>query len=364
MFQRLDNILKIIDNLIIKIYRLFNDLTINLLIIFLSSLLFSFNFYVLTEDSSLFFIMYFCVAALQVLLHYNRLKSNIILKPSTFDNYDTDNTFIEKVRLIVGFIIAYGSFYGGVLFVGQYPVISKIIFLVAVVFFVIIPLLLALFKLILQVSKKEPDFDDISMKLMLQVVKAENSVSELKLDFLKKNFTKYFVNKTSADFNRYKTILDTEIDINPLCSEICYFNTDKKLKLLYHLFSIATIDSNLTDFEENLLIAIAQKIGIPKSTYRAVKKMFAGKYYQPDYSYQYQQYTVPEIPDIKNAYHILGISPQASNTEIKHTFRELAKQCHPDKFATLGAEIILQTTEQFSRIEEAYEAIKKERNLK
>jgi hypothetical protein len=52
-------------------------------------------------------------------------------------------------------------------------------------------------------------------------------------------------------------------------------------------------------------------------------------------------------------HHVLGISSQATESEIKKAYRELAKKWHPDKYP--GKEAY--ATEQFKRIQEAYETM-------
>jgi len=54
---------------------------------------------------------------------------------------------------------------------------------------------------------------------------------------------------------------------------------------------------------------------------------------------------------LKNYYFILGLNIYASQTEIKHAYRKLALQFHPDKNATSEAEAI------FKEVNEAYEVL-------
>ncbi len=63
------------------------------------------------------------------------------------------------------------------------------------------------------------------------------------------------------------------------------------------------------------------------------------------------------------AYSILEIDSGASNEEIKKAYRQLALKNHPDKVAYLGEEIRKKAQEKFQKINEAYEAIKKERKM-
>ena len=53
----------------------------------------------------------------------------------------------------------------------------------------------------------------------------------------------------------------------------------------------------------------------------------------------------------KNYYDILGVSKDASDDDIKKSFRKLALQYHPDKNSDEGAE------EKFKEINEAYQTL-------
>jgi DnaJ like chaperone protein len=63
------------------------------------------------------------------------------------------------------------------------------------------------------------------------------------------------------------------------------------------------------------------------------------------------------------AYRILGVSSDASNEEIRSTFRKLAAQYHPDTVANLGEEFTKVAEEKFKLINEAYAEIRSQRGL-
>lgn len=66
------------------------------------------------------------------------------------------------------------------------------------------------------------------------------------------------------------------------------------------------------------------------------------------------------------AYHILGLKPGASNTEIKKAYRKLMAEHHPDKLIAKGLpqEMIDIATEKTSKIQQAYRKLAKLKGIK
>ena len=65
----------------------------------------------------------------------------------------------------------------------------------------------------------------------------------------------------------------------------------------------------------------------------------------------------------ENNYKILGITPNATNDEVKKAYRKMAVKYHPDKVATLGEDVQKAAEEKFKVISQAYQAICKERGI-
>lgn len=62
---------------------------------------------------------------------------------------------------------------------------------------------------------------------------------------------------------------------------------------------------------------------------------------------------------ITNPYQVLGVSPNASNEELKKAYRELSRKYHPDSYVDNPLAGLAE--EKFKEIQEAYEQIMKER---
>ena len=65
----------------------------------------------------------------------------------------------------------------------------------------------------------------------------------------------------------------------------------------------------------------------------------------------------------RDYYEVLGVQKSASADEIKKAYRKLAVKYHPDKVATLGEDVQKAAEEKFKAVNQAYEAICKERGI-
>lgn len=66
---------------------------------------------------------------------------------------------------------------------------------------------------------------------------------------------------------------------------------------------------------------------------------------------------------LDDAYKVLGISPSATDDEVRRAYRKMALQYHPDKVATLGTDVQETAKKKFQEINAARDRIYKERGL-
>jgi DnaJ like chaperone protein len=84
-------------------------------------------------------------------------------------------------------------------------------------------------------------------------------------------------------------------------------------------------------------------IGISTNDYESIRNMF--------------------IPATDAAYRILEVERAATEEELKKAYRKMALKYHPDKVSHLGEEFRKTAEEKFKAVNEAWEKIKKERNM-
>jgi DnaJ like chaperone protein len=121
-------------------------------------------------------------------------------------------------------------------------------------------------------------------------------------------------------------------------------NYSQRLQLFHYLVQIATSDGIFSKSEKSVLEAIGAVIRLSNTDINSVIAMF---YKETD----------------ESAYAVLGISPNATDDEVKSAYRRMAMKNHPDKVATLGPEVQKAAEEKFRQIQDAYETIKRQRGL-
>lgn len=190
------------------------------------------------------------------------------------------------------------------------------------------------------------DFMVVLLTLSAAVMRADNIVKKSELDYVKNFLVQNFgEEKTLRALQILKEMLKKDIPLDDVCMQIRYnMNNSLKLQLLHYLFGIAAADNVIADSEMNILKRIAGGIGISSYDFNSIKSMFV-------------------VQGSSSDYEILGITREASNDEVKTAYKKMAMKHHPDKVAGMGEEVMRKATEKFQAINEAYNRIKKERNI-
>ena len=222
--------------------------------------------------------------------------------------------------------------------------------------------------------------DDVNIALIVliaAVVKADGSVKRSELDYVKRFLLKnYGEEKGKQYLVMLRDLVKPETSI-PL-DEICYQikqNTDYTTR--YHmvdfLFGLAVADSSYSPAENNTMKAIARDLGINSSDYVSIFTRHVGnRYSQNNYSdnsyynnsRQQSSYGSYGSTQRKDPYKVLGLSPTATDEEVKKAYRRMAMKYHPDKVEQMGEEVKKNAEAQFREINEAYEQIKTARGMK
>lgn len=197
-----------------------------------------------------------------------------------------------------------------------------------------------------QQTTSRGDFMACIVVLTGAVMKADGRVTKAELDYVKQFFVQQFGMEAATDGIRMlRDILKNDIPVYDVSRQIGQrLNHASKLQLLHYLFGISNADGQIQPNEVSLIGQIASGMGVGNTDFNSIKSMF--------------------IKDSTSAYTILGITPNATDDEVKKAYRKMAVENHPDKVSYLGEDVQKSAKEKFQKINEAYETIKKERGMK
>lgn len=194
-------------------------------------------------------------------------------------------------------------------------------------------------------GEQQGDFIMGLLILTAAVMKADGKVMKSELNFVKDFLAKNFgANNLQNRIDILRQLLDKNIDVYQTCEKIrISFPYATKLQLLHYLFGIAVADNDCTKAEKDLIERIANLIGLSQADYKSIEAMYF------------------RVTD--SAYVILQVERNATDEEVKKAYKRMCIKYHPDKVAHLGEEAQKAANEKFQEINNAYEQIKKERNL-
>ena len=134
-------------------------------------------------------------------------------------------------------------------------------------------------------------------------------------------------------------------------------NGDVRVIFYEMLWDIACADGDLSESEKKILENITRHLQINPEWF--------GVFYRERFYSGSKGQTYSARDDIADAYSQLGVSPSASDDEVKKAYRNLAKRYHPDTLKAQGLpeEMVARANERMSKINAAWSAIKKERGL-
>ncbi|UZE96564.1 co-chaperone DjlA [Alkalimarinus alittae] len=123
----------------------------------------------------------------------------------------------------------------------------------------------------------------------------------------------------------------------------------------------ALADGDLHPSEQAVLLTVAEHLGISRGQFERLLAMVVA---QQRFSRRESGSDAPvERESITEAYQLLGVTPNATEAEVKKSYRRLMSQHHPDKLVSKGLpeEMMKIATEKTREIKAAYEVIKASR---
>ncbi|MCR5312216.1 MAG: DnaJ domain-containing protein [Bacteroidaceae bacterium] len=132
--------------------------------------------------------------------------------------------------------------------------------------------------------------------------------------------------------------------IGKACDEMyMVMQEEHRIQLMAYLADIVKADGNVSDVELTAMREIAARLRL---NVEIVDQLFA-----------------LGGDSLEDAYKVLGVSPEASDDEVKKAYKDMVRKNHPDRVASLGEDVKEAATLKLQEINDAKERIFKSRGL-
>ncbi|GGC76296.1 co-chaperone DjlA [Marinobacter halophilus] len=219
-------------------------------------------------------------------------------------------------------------------------------------------------RLIGKIQGLQTNFIESVFAVMGALCKADGVVTRDEIELAETVFVRFRLNedqKTIAReaFNRGKSPdFDLDAELNQ------FLRSSGRQPALLQMFlqvqvSAVAADGEVHPAEHDMLVRVARGLGLPESQVDQLEAMLRGAH--AGRAGGNQNYSSGQ--QIDDAYKVLGVSPSASDADIKRTYRKLMSENHPDKMAGRGMPESMRemAEERTGEISHAYDVIKEAR---
>lgn len=212
-----------------------------------------------------------------------------------------------------------------------------------------------------RLAQVQTQFLDSTFAVMGCLCKADGQVTQDELEVSRRLWDRLRLNeeqraRARASFTRGKS---SDFDLDAELATVRRVTHGQRALLQVFLqvqLSAIAADGKLHPAEHEMLLRVARGLGCSEAEVEQIEALLRGGTQVPG--------TAPE-QSLEDAYRVLGVERDASDAEIKRTYRLLMSQNHPDKLAGKGLpESMREMAEERTReITHAYDLIKQARSV-
>lgn len=191
--------------------------------------------------------------------------------------------------------------------------------------------------------------------LASHVIRADGRIMHSEMEFMRQFLARTYGSAARQQGDQIlRTLFDQQARMNPagwrqkiaaVCQQLrAQMPQAQRLQLLSLMVQLSKADGHADTTEIQALYELADWLGVDNAEVDQLANLGGGT--------------------LADAYKVLGVSPDASDDDVRKAYRQLALKYHPDRVATLGEDVKRQAEETFKRINEAKEKVWQSRGMK
>lgn len=241
-----------------------------------------------------------------------------------------------------------------------------------------------------QQNQKDTSFVTLTIELLVEAMKVDRSKMVCELDVIKAFILKHDkenFQKRVLEVKKYLSYEYIEVHVEEICTKIYkQFRQDyqKREDILKILVELIYADETCTNVEYNFLKKVADMLKVSKTSFDFMRMKFENRKNKnkrqnnkqenrqqshnqsgSNQSNKNQNDSQPKYTsELEKAYAALGIDKDASDKEIRASWRNLIRVNHPDLMESKGAEAVMKATVKCQELNKAFEIVKASRGMK
>ena len=212
-------------------------------------------------------------------------------------------------------------------------------------------------------ARKSPDvvFCASAAAMLAKMAKADGRISKVEISAVEAAFARLGFSRAARSYaiDVFRKAKDDSHSIYEYAGDFASVVGNGDVRVIFYemLWDIACADGDLSATEKNILERI--------TPYLKISSEWFGVFYRERFYSSSRDRSAYRGDDMADAYSQLGVSPSASDDEVRKAYRSLAKRYHPDTLKAQGLpeEMVARANERMSKINAAWSAVKKERGL-
>ena len=221
-----------------------------------------------------------------------------------------------------------------------------------------------------QRQRAQTVFFKATFMTMGRVAKADGHVSEHEIDAANTIMVNMRLNPTQRQeaIKLFSEGKKPSSDIEEVLTEFRQVAGSSTLIPMFLEIQLAAAyaDGSLSPSEQAVFKQICAHLGVGNFVFDKIHQRFQAQrayYQQGGYQQQGGGFNRTSASDLKQAYMVLGVEPEASDAEVKRAYRKLMSQHHPDKLVAKGLpeEMMEVAKEKAQEIQGAYDQVREYR---